>query len=270
MNNHTKTVKTGTVVNVDEHGLVNDVSELLPEHIPTLPMDKIQDLSEIIQQLRHTSNDVDLTCKEVSVTSGVGTKVTWDEHGHIISSQDLNMEDLPSELDKRIAKLEELVADIVSRTELNEVVQVLNDKIDKPKKKLTPGVYTKVVIDENGIVTDAEELTDNDIPALSINAIDGLDDKLSSMATNKMVAELSESTSKELFRISSLVENIPQAAQTVSVDEFNKMRNDYKLLSELVNTLIQSVPSDQIMQELEGIKQDISTLRGELASIANK
>ena len=267
VNRHSRTVKTGTVVNVDENGLVNDVSDLTPENIPELPIDKIKDLPEVLDQLRlheNTSNNIFI---HKSITAGVACKVSYDEYGHITGSERLVMEDLPSSIDARLNRIESKLADVALRTDLNELSVALNKKMDIPSTKLIPGIYTKLAVSENGLISGVNNLSSNDIPELPITSIHDLSNQLSSKASLNNMEELSNTLQTRIHDMENKEQELPPIP---SMEEFIQLKHSHEELLTLVNTLLSAIPGDQILQEIDSMKEDLSTISGRLSVVEMK
>ena len=262
VNHHTKTVKTGTVVNVDENGLVNDVSDLTPENIPELPLSKIHDLPAILDQLKSNESLPSDHFTHQGVTPNTAVKVSYDQYGHIIQSYPLSEEDIPADILARLNRIESKLADMATRDDMNNLSVALNNKMDIPANKITPGTYTKLSVNENGLVTGVDSLTDNDIPSIPISSVKDLSVELANKASINNMEELSNNLQS---RIHSIETNEPELPPTPSLEEFRQLKHSYDHLSELVNTLLAAIPGDQILQEIDNIRQELSTISGRIS-----
>ena len=126
-------------------------------------------------------------------------KVTYDEKGLVITGEDLTIEDLPEllliHIKDIIATAEEvnilhgieitteelnrLKGLLVTAEELNKLaglnisIDDLNSVINKLDKNppITAGTYTKVKVDEKGLVTQGQKLSASDIPSIPLSKI---------------------------------------------------------------------------------------------------
>ena len=126
-------------------------------------------------------------------------KITYDEKGLVISGEDLTIEDLPELL---LAHIKDIIATaeevnilhgieitteelnrlkglLVTAEELNRLaglnisIDDLNSVINKLDKNppITSGTYTKVKVDEKGLVIQGQKLSASDIPSIPLNKI---------------------------------------------------------------------------------------------------
>ena len=126
-------------------------------------------------------------------------KITYDEKGLVITGEDLTIEDLPELL---LAHIKDVIATaeevnilhgieitteelnrlkglLVTAEELNKLaglnisIDDLNSVINKLDKNppITAGTYTKVKVDEKGLVTQGQKLSVSDIPSIPLSKI---------------------------------------------------------------------------------------------------
>ena len=181
---HDKPVHTGTKVNVDNHGFVTDVSNLLSEDIPMIPISKVESLQETLDSLSPDNSPAPLD--DFHTEPNTGTVVTYDYKGRVLSSRNLTSDDLPTPLISRIDNIEHQV-DVLS-TSIEDLKKILNSKVDRIHT--IPGTYTKVTITEDGLVSNATTLESDDIPSISITDIPNLQEHLLSTASNSQLEEL--------------------------------------------------------------------------------
>ena len=126
-------------------------------------------------------------------------KITYDEKGLVISGEDLTIEDLPEllliHIKDIIATAEEvnilhgieitteelnrLKGLLVTAEELNKLagldisIDDLNSVVNKLDKNppITAGTYTKVKVDEKGLVVQGQNLSEGDIPPISLGKV---------------------------------------------------------------------------------------------------
>lgn len=173
---NTDTVDTGCKVNIDQHGRVVSVSPLLVEDIPIIPMDKVEGLSEVINQLQSIPVP-DTQVEDHIVNPGTGCKVTYDSTGRVVSSTNLSVEDIPTEVLNRLALIEARLVDTVPIKPFNEIKSSINSKVDG-NQPIQSGIYTKVVVDSKGLITNGDTLTTNDLPAIPIQSVSNLQELL--------------------------------------------------------------------------------------------
>ena len=126
-------------------------------------------------------------------------KITYDEKGLVISGEDLTIDDLPELL---LAHIKDVIATaeevnilhgieitteelnrlkglLVTAEELNKLagldisIDDLNSVVNKLDKNppITAGTYTKVKVDEKGLVVQGQNLSEADIPSISLGKV---------------------------------------------------------------------------------------------------
>ena len=264
-----KTVATGSVVNVDENGLVTSVSPLLPTNVPELPIDKITGLSETLQQLRSTpNNDSFPSFHSNSITPGIASKVEYDENGHITGSQPLEESDILSlpthfgDLESKISGLEKAIHQLT--TSFSSISNEVNKKVFNG----ISGEYTKLTLDENGNIKSSGKLTPDDIPVIPMSKVDGLHQLIATLATEKEFTRLSESTNNEINTINQNIEAIGESLEyKASLNDLSALQSEFKSLSNNVSNLAKAVPSDQLEVELQNISTELSKLSGRISAV---
>ena len=256
VHHHGDTVATGTKVNVDANGYVNDVMQLTAEDVPMLPIAKIDGLQAAIDELRSTSNVQE--SNDLPITrAGTGTKLTFDEYGRVIDVEPLSMDDIPREL---LIQLEQLKSEVASKAPADLLASVeakLNQKIDQPTSAIS-GSYSKVVVDNNGLVIGGSQLHRDDLPSLAIDDINGLRDAL-----NRKVDE------NALAAVEANVANVQPnyVGSNVDLERVHSLELRVTSLEEIFNKIINAIPSDRILETTEHLSADISTLSGRVATI---
>ena len=90
---------TGIKINYDDSGYVISSSDLLEEDIPELSIDKIKGLSEALSNISvEAASAIDDEIVHPDISSNTFTKVTFDNHGHIIQGDKLDIDDIPEEI----------------------------------------------------------------------------------------------------------------------------------------------------------------------------
>ena len=262
---------TGSVVNVDENGLVVSVEDLLPANVPELPISKITDLQKTLDDLSHP--DIPEQIPHPDIAPGVGCKVSYDRHGHITNSYPLTPEDIPSIIMDSINAITEEIASI--RKEIADSAVTTEEKIfakvDKPINKLTTGkYYTKFKVSEDGLVEDPTTLSPEDIPELPKSKITGLESTLAGLATINQMVELNN----DIGQIASdLNNNLNEATAAINkkadTEELAKLRADLNVTNDLVDNIARSMPSDQLPIEVANLAEALSTLEGRVSVLEN-
>lgn len=239
-------IKTGTKVNVDKHGFIVDVASLIPEDIPMLPIDKIDGLQDILNQLSvhqpalvNDTNDY--------IPAGSGCKVNYDNRGRVISTEPLSIEDIPHSIITRLSELESALTSIAQQSDIDILKKMISSKAEQITT--IPGIFSKVQIDSNGNVLSGEELTKDDLPIFTIDDIEGLRKELSQLGLHKDIIEIKNLIDNINSRINSIQEpNIPE-------------QKDYTPAIEELSTKLDRATSDT------STKEELKEIRTQLASI---
>ena len=80
------------------------------------------------------------------------------------------------------------------------------------------------------------------------------------------MTELNESVQSKFSSLPP-VQTLPE---TPSVEEFRQLKHSHEQLLTLVNTLLSAIPGDQILAELDTVKEDLSTISGRLSVLENQ
>lgn len=265
---HTDTVKTGSKVNVDSHGFVNEVSDLLPEDIPQLSIDKIDGLQDELNQLKSIGGGAASVNDLYEIQPGTGCKVDYDKKGRITGSQPLSMNDIPNALIEKVNEVESSVSERARQSTVTELSKSINNKLDK-NKPIKPGTYTKVSVDKNGLVTGNDELTKSDLPQLGINDITDLRDTLNDKAAVNLVEELNERIEEVRNEISSSKSNEDNQSR-VGIERVHKLELKVSSLENTMNNILMKIPGDTILRQLESITWEVNSLSGRIAVIEKK
>lgn len=253
-------VKCGTKVKIDSKGLVTDVVPLLPDDIPELPISKIQGLQTALSNTRSAY----VPESEVfTVKPGTGCRVTWDNKGRVINTDRLHVEDIPSAVLDRINALEHSALNVATVADVNRIDSILVQKIDRVSGKINPGTYTKVVINQDGLVVHGTQLTKADLPQVTLQDIPGLSQALSD--TEKSISDINR-------RLDSIESNRNIVTSANNQEVLNKIQSQ---IDNIITTQVwnnQPVLPDltQILAELNNIKDEVTTLSGRIIVLENE
>lgn len=254
----TRTVKTGTKINVDSRGLVTDVSDLLEEDIPNLPIEKIIGLREQLDILKlsdKSSNNV----SEEFVKPGLGCKVEYDNMGRVLRTHELQEEDIPHTIITRLNNIESVLGSKASTEEVQTLVQELNKKADRLNTK--SGIYHSVQVNSDGLVVNGYPISLDDLPDIPINKVSDLKEVLSNLASHETLVNLQN----ELATFDSKVNTL----QNQEVRSTSNIDNS-EILSKLeeLNARINNIIADKsVNDEINSIKSEIATIGARLNSI---
>lgn len=262
---------TGTKVNYDEDGRVVSVSDLLPSDIPELPIEKISGLIDrlkIIEEL----HDADNNPSEFKVPPGVGVKVIYDSSGRVLRTDKLTIDDIPHELIARLNILESNTVNYASSSALDSIRTAMKKKLDA-NEYMTPGTYMKVKVDHNGLVVGYEEVTKKDLPPITMSDVEGLEKILRSKADQSSFIELHETLASlsslpaKVGEISSIKEGLSKKADQ---EEVSVIKNQISSINNFLQTVMDKIPNDTIIEFLDQIRTDLSGISGRVAALENK
>ena len=269
---HTGTVSTGCKVNIDEHGFVNGVHNLLPDDIPTLPISKIDGLQTVLDHLNSLENNRIKSTSDYRVNPGTGCKLDYDEYGRIINKHDLCMDDIPSELISRLNIVESNISTLASQKSLTNLSGIIVNKLDS-NTPITPGIYTKIVVDSKGLVVKGDVLDKEDLPSIDIQDVSGLRQELNSKADRSDVVTLNETVSSlvsSITRLGDIQVIKDQFESKADNSELVTLKNQVSSLKTLLDTLISSMPSDQFLKKVDDMLVAINTIEGRLSYLESK
>lgn len=263
MNELSKAVYTGIKVNYNENGQIVSSSGLIQDDIPSLPLEKIIGLRERLELLEtyHPTSDVKTDESKPSSSNNQPSKSV------------LSMDDIPGELMVRINTIEGALVSLVSQTSFNAMNKIVEDKLDANPSPITSGIFTKVKVDSKGLVTDGSLITINDLPELTISNITNLREILAKkvdqsefMALNDTVSSLVNSMSR-IGEVANMRINLETKAEDADLQVL-KTRVDK--IEKLFSEVISKIPSELILQQVEGISSEISTISGRLSVLESR
>lgn len=247
----TKTVKTGSKVNVDEHGLVVNVVPLLEEDIPNLSIGKIDGLSE-----RMTVLENNISKKEVPPVQMISEPF-----------KPLEESDLPETLLMKIKYLQDTVATAVSMEQFEQLRHEVSSKSDSTTS--TPGTYTKVTINELGQVVDHSSLEKSDLPELTIQDISGLEThvknsvQISDFNALKSIVDSIESRMTTVAELISIREQIDRFLNNGTIPTIQTQ------LNELDGKVSNMLYDDTFSKEIDTIKRQLNELSSRISKLEN-
>ncbi len=173
MYDHTETTKTGTKVNVDKHGFVNDTTDLTSEDIPELPIDKIAGLRNELESLKQSP------VQNMPIKAERAIALYYDKNtGRVLGPAQLEFADLPQELYQKLMTLYNMVGNKVDQSELTQFMAKIEPFI--PTAIPESGAFYGVLIDDCGHISGIHrKLRPEDIPELPMSHIFGLESSFS-------------------------------------------------------------------------------------------
>lgn len=265
---------TGIKINYDEYGRVLSSSNILLESdIPDLTIEKIKGLGDklsfIESQINNESNN---TVVEIStVTAGTFPKITFDSSGKVLNGSKLSVDDIPISLINRINTVESRISSLASQQTVDALVKDIKGKV-KSKGDISPGIYTKVTVDSQGLITSGDKITISDLPEIQIKDVINLETILRKKAdysdfvelTNTVSSIMSNGKSNEIIKLQNQMSTKASNEDLKKID--NKLTNTQMLLDKLVDKL----PSEYIVEQLDQIQLVLSNLTSRIVSLEQK
>ena len=263
-----KVTLTATKVNVDKYGKIVSSAELLPEDIPTLPIEKIDGLKEslgavVVSKINIDDNDLpDVTCGDT------GCKVTYDSKGRVVSKSELSIDDIPIELITRLNRIESTLTTLASIQSLRNVQTELSKKVDS-NVAINPGTYCKIEVDSKGLVVKGNKLSIDDIPTLSVDKVNGLKDMMNDKADKVVINDV-------LVDINSLKNNMNDLNPSflnlkidskADKESVLQLRNDLDHIEDVVNAINSTYDVDIVKKELVKINDILTNLNDRLVTL---
>ena len=263
-------VGTGVKINYNADGRIVSTADLLPSDIPTLTIDKIEGLSDIIESLNipkeNSINDFD---NNIKIHAGTYSKVTVDQYGKVVSGSKLDINDIPNDLIIKINNIESKIPLLALSSSINNINKELINKVTL-NEPIKSGTYTKVKVDSKGLVIEGDKLTIKDLPELNISDIEGLDkiikntvDRSEFMNLNDTVSSLANSLNN-IGEITGIKNELKMKA---SDEDVKRINSKVITIQNTVDSLVNIMPSDMINAQLNQIMDELSVLNGRISVI---
>lgn len=264
---------SGIKINYDEYGRVTSSSEsLLPTDIPELTMNKITGLEDAIKTIREELNGILNQRKEkYRIAPGTAVKVSYGEDGRIISGSELTMDDIPRSLISKINLIESRIPSLASQEVVNTALSRLNKKLDA-NVPIYGGTFTKVHVDENGLVTQGDRITVEDIGTITINNIADLPSILKNKANQSDMIQVlntvnqlaSSDQSSEIVRLKNMAES---KANDYTVKSIQAQVGN---LTASIDNLLNRIPDRDIMDLVNTVLQSNEDIKRRLITFENE
>lgn len=266
-------VGTGTRINYNEDGMIVSSSELIADDVPILPISHIDGLMDEINSIKsNTTSSPEPVVERNPIVPGTYPKITYDSDGRVVSGSKLSMDDIPIDLIIKINEVEGSIPLMVSQKTIDGINKNLNKKLDE-NPKITPGMYTKVKVDEKGLITSGGNITIKDLPEMNISDIVNLDSAIRSKANQDDLIALSETVSSITNSLSSIgdINAIKHDVSTKASDkEVKEIGTKVSSLQKLMDTLSLKIPNELIMEQLELIQNELSSISGRVSVLEMK
>ena len=260
---------TGTKINYDEDGFVVSSADLMESDIPVLSISKIVGLDDKLEFMKSQIENISKEeMVEKTITPGTFPKITFGPDGRVISGAKLTMDDIPMDLITRMTTLENRIPLLAAQQTVEALARDVNGKVNS-NGGIAPGVYTKVSVDEQGLVLSGESLTIRDLPEIQMKDVTGLERTLRGKAEQSDLVELINTVSSMTTNNGSAEINWikNQLATKASDEAVREAANRVDTIQRLMDTLVQKLPSDLIVDQLNQIQKDISSLSGRVSAL---
>lgn len=265
-------VGTGTKINYDTNGIIVSSADLGVDDIPELPVDHIDGLQEILKSIQTSINPINDKIETTFISSGTFPKITFDSTGHVVSGCKLSVDDIPMEIITKINMIESMIPELASQLSVDYINRLIHDKLDS-NKDITPGTYTKIIVDDKGLVIYGDKLTINDLPAINISNIINLATILGNKAEQDDMIRLNDTVSMIVTALSkigdiSVIQNdIKMKAKDSDLKDVSSRVNSMQRLMDELST---KIPNELIMEQLQQIQNELSTVSGKVSVLEQK
>lgn len=188
----------GCKVAFDKNGLILRSMDLESSDIPSIPIDKIDGLRDLLSDKINNSDIkrlkdslIDVLVSSNNIKEGYGINIIRDNNDVTISI-DLIDSDIPILPIRHIDGLREKLELIESS--LNDIPKEFN--IDD--FKVEPGTFPKVTYDSKGRIVSGSKLSVDDIPNEFISRINVLESNITLLSSQKYVDNVSKSINKKI------------------------------------------------------------------------
>ena len=266
-----KKIKSGTGIKIsyDEYGRVtSSTNNLLQDDIPELPMERIFGLEDTIRNIRNELNGILSTRKDrYRVAPGTYTKITYGDDGRVISGTNISMDDIPMNLINRIIAIESRIGSLAAQDTMNSVVRRVDKKLNA-NPEIYPGTYTKVYVDEHGLVTQGDRITIDDIGPITINNVADLQSILKNKANQSDMIQVMNTvnqlaSSDKSREIVQLKNEVSTKANDYTV---RTMETKLNMISSSVDTLLNRMPDKNVMELINSLVQSNEDMKRRIAS----
>ena len=180
----------------------------------------------------------------------------------------LTMDDIPMTLINKINLLENRMASFAGQEAMSTAMNRLNKKLDA-NVKILGGTYTKVQVDDNGLVTQGDRVTVDDIGAITINNIAELPTMLKNKANQADMVQVlntlnrlaTSDRTRDVVQLKTVVEG---KADNYTVKSLESQINT---LSTSVDNLLTRIPDRSVMQTINRLVQENDDLKQQIKSL---
>lgn len=162
----------------NKDGVIIKTSKLESSDIPNISIDQVIGLRD---QLKSNNSNKTINTDDILKRSsiyGTGCKVNYDNHGLIINSTELNVEDIPEIPISKITGLQDI---------LDELKSTPNNVLVDNHQSVVPSTGCKITYDDKGHIQSSTVLSLSDIPNELICKINKVESNLTNLASQESV-----------------------------------------------------------------------------------
>lgn len=267
-----KVFGTGCKVNFDENGFVISGLDLTKEDIPLIELEGVNGLVERLELIEASIKDKHENIDSFKINPGIGCKLSYDSKGRIIKSEDLSIDDIPRELMRQMNEIESQMTSFASQVSVNNLMKNIENKLDS-NSKIQPGIFTKVTVDNKGLVTKGEKISKSDLPQFSISDIIGLESAIRNKANQSDITTIFNS----IETLSSFVSKVGDinAIKTSLINkaessEVRELKTHILGIQNSIDLINSKVPLDTINICIDNLEKEINSLLGRISVIEKK
>lgn len=256
---------TGCKINYDKYGVIQSSTNLSVEDIPLLPIESVDGLSEELERINDGLLNINTETElEAIVSPGCAAKVNYDKYGRVVGACLLSVNDIPIEVFNRMNTIESKLIKLASVDTVNNLTSRVDNKIDKDNRS-TSGTFTKVKVNNDGLVIEGSLLTPNDL-GLEIKDIRDLFETLQSKAEHSDLSKLNSTVSvlvsnmnklNDIKRLESKIDN------SVNKQELSKLYSSIDNINRVLES-INKIDINLVSEQLKDLRSDISSINTRL------
>ena len=295
-----------TKVAIDKNGLVIDTFPLTPDDIPSLPISKIDGLSDSIEKLQSstitktivnenpaetklppiTINDlpeipmnkvkglnealvmIEMDCKSATPSDPLPLPPI-----EVIKYKDITMENLPRELVNQVNAISTTLSSLATKESLDGFRRELSSKLEM-NPPIEEGTYGVVKVDEKGLVVSGRHIKMDDLPEALTEDIYEIKRSIIHKANHDELVQLMNQFNLFANTMSQLdLGNIRNAlASKCEKEDLQKLNNNMIELNRKIENMspADSKPIDGLENEIKSLQFQISGLAGSLVVLQQK
>lgn len=254
---------SGIKVAWNKNGQIISHGDLNASDIPELPIDKIKGLPEALQEIESS-----IQSQNVAATGAESFTIHTDTN---IKEKDTTDPELIRQLIERVGNIESQLTTLPDLTSISKSMDQLYQKLDS-NSPITPGTFTKVMVDSNGLITGGSGIEMKDLPEDIVSRVSDMQETLSHKAEQGAVTEL-HNLQTELMNTVTLYSDILNAIpdrlnklelkmeSKADIESVQDLKSDLVRLQAILDKINNAYPLDMLKTEIDDLKQRINKLR---------